>query len=501
MIGQKLNNRYEIEALLGEGATSTVYRARDSRLGREVAVKVLLPHVHSTTRQRFEREARAVAMLNHPAIMTIYDVGQDGNNSYLVVELIDGRPLYDLIPTPAAEVARLGRRICLALDYAHRAGLIHRDVKPANIYVLPSGEIKIMDMGLAMPVDASEKRLTAMGSIIGTPAYLSPEQAQGKKLDPRTDLYSLGVVMYELLTGQLPFDADDIGAILIQHVSKPPVPPSQIVPGVPDYVERAILRALEKQPDARFPTAGAMAEALIPPEGQDQAGSDAVTMNTPSVTGSRKIRVVLVDDHAILRATLATVLANSGEIVIIGQGGDGQQAIDLAEQLQPDLILLDLNMPRMSGLAALPQIKAAHPEIKVLVLTGRDENAYIMRALRYGANGYMLKTASEQELLQAVRDVQAGGLILGEGVAERIVQSLRLMDQMDPLDEDERDVLRCIAIGDEDNALIARRLGWDELHTTRTIMSVIDKLGVKTRTDAALTALRAGWISVDDIRV
>jgi DNA-binding NarL/FixJ family response regulator/tRNA A-37 threonylcarbamoyl transferase component Bud32 len=499
MIGQKLNNRYLIESLLGEGATSTVYRATDTRLGREVAVKVLLPHVHATTRQRFEREARAVAMLNHPSIMTIYDVGQDGNWSYLVVELINGRPLYDLIPSSGAVVADIGRKICLALDYAHKAGLIHRDVKPANIYVMPNGDVKIMDMGLAMPVDASEKRLTATGSIIGTPAYLSPEQAQGKKLDPRTDLYSLGVVLYELVTGQLPFDADDIGAILIQHVSKPATPPSQIVVGIPNFLERAILRALEKQPDARFATAGAMAEALIAPT--DQLTDFSETTVAPSVTGSRKIRVVLVDDHAILRATLATVLGNSGEIAIIGQGGDGQQAIDLADQLQPDLILLDLNMPRKSGLAALPELKAAHPEIKVLVLTGRDENAYIMRALRSGANGYMLKTANEHELLQAVRDVQAGGLVLGEGVAERIVQSLRLMDQMDPLNEDERDVLRCIAIGDEENALIAKRLGWDELHTTRTVMSVIDKLGVKSRTDAALTALRAGWISVDDMRV
>ncbi len=499
MIGQKLNNRYLIEALLGEGATSTVYRATDTRLEREVAVKILLPHVHATTRQRFEREARAVAMLNHPSIMTIYDVGQDGDWSYLVVEVINGRPLYDLIPSAGLIVADIGRKICLALDYAHKAGLIHRDVKPANIYVMPNGDVKIMDMGLAMPVDASEKRLTATGSIIGTPAYLSPEQAQGKKLDPRTDLYSLGVVLYELVTGQLPFDADDIGAILVQHVSKPATPPSQIVVGIPDFLERAILRALEKQPDARFPTAGAMADALAPTD--DQPTDVKATSAAPSVTGGRKIRVVLVDDHAILRATLATVLGNSGEIAIIGQGGDGQQAIDLADQLQPDLILLDLNMPRKSGLAALPELKAAHPEIKVLVLTGRDENAYIMRALRFGANGYMLKTANEHELLQAVRDVQAGALVLGEGVAERIVQSLRLMDQMDPLNEDERDVLRCIAIGDEDNALIARRLGWDELQTTRTVMSVIDKLGVKTRTDAALVGLRSGWISVDDIRV
>ena len=499
MIGQKLNNRYLIDSLIGEGATATVYRATDTRLGRPVAVKVLLPHVHATTRQRFEREARAAAMLNHPGIMAIYDVGQDGDYSYLVVELISGRPLYDFIPAAPAMVAELGRKICLALEYAHRAGLIHRDVKPANIYVTEDNAIKIMDMGLAMAADEHEKRLTASGSIIGTPAYLSPEQAQGKKLDPRTDLYSLGVVLYELLTGQLPFDADDIGAILIQHVSKPPVPPSQLMSGVPIFLERAILRALEKQPDSRYPSAAAMAEALTARKSSDP--DNLMTQAAPSADETPRIRVVLVDDHAILRATLATVLDNSGEIEVVGEGGDGQEAIQLADELRPEVMLLDLNMPRKGGLAALPEIKANHPEIKVLVLTGRDENAYIMRALRAGANGYMLKTANEHELIQAVHDVALGGLVLGQGVAERIVQSLQLMEQSDPLTEEERDVLRCIAVGEEDNAAIARRLGWDDVQVTRTVMRVVDKLGVKSRTDAALAALRSGWISVDDMQV
>src|SRR5579859_8172970 len=158
MIGQKLNNRYLVESLIGEGATATVYRATDMRLGRHVAVKLLLPHVHATTRQRFEREARAAAMLNHPSIMAIYDVGQDGDFYYLVVELINGRPLYELIPAAPTVVADLGQKICLALEYAHRAGLIHRDVKQANIYVVEDGTIKIMDMGLAMPADDHEKR-------------------------------------------------------------------------------------------------------------------------------------------------------------------------------------------------------------------------------------------------------------------------------------------------------------------------------------------------------
>jgi DNA-binding NarL/FixJ family response regulator len=269
--------------------------------------------------------------------------------------------------------------------------------------------------------------------------------------------------------------------------------------GVPVFLERAILRALEKEPDARYSSAAAMAEALA--ERKTGETSRNPSPGQPSASAPPRIRVVLVDDHAILRATLATVLDNSGEIEVIGQGGDGQEAIALADQLKPDVMLLDLNMPRKGGLAALPELKAGHPDMKVLVLTGRDENAYIMRALRAGANGYMLKTANEHELIQAVRDVSLGGLVLGEGVAERIVQSLQLMDQIDPLTEEERDLLRCIAVGEEDNAAIARRLGWDDIQVTRTVMRVVDKLGVKNRTDAALAALRSGWISIDDMQV
>jgi serine/threonine protein kinase/DNA-binding CsgD family transcriptional regulator len=507
MIGQKLSNRYVIQELIGEGATAAVYKATDMRLGRLVAVKILLPHVHVTTRQRFEREARAAGMLNHPGIMQIYDVGQDGDKSYLVCELIEGRPLHDLIPASADVVADISQKICLALDYAHSKGLIHRDVKPANIYITNDNQIKVMDMGLAMPIDARDKRLTATGSIIGTPAYLSPEQAQGKRLDPRTDLYSLAIVMYELLTGQLPFDADDIASILIQQVNKAPIPPSQLVAGIPDWLEAAILRALEKNPERRFASAAEMADALIEPQPIAPV-ADVVHSATPEKLSTRpsamindnRIRAVVVDDHVILRTTLATFLSDTGEVNVVGEGGNGLEAIELVKSLRPDVLLLDLNMPKMPGLVALPIIKKENSATKVIVLTGRDETTYIMQALRSGANGYMLKTASEQELLQAVRDVAGGNIVLGQGVAERIVQGLQMMNETDPLTEEERDVLRCIAAGLEENSDIAQKLGWDEEQTTRIVMETLDKLGVPSRNEAALKALRAGWISVDDMR-
>jgi DNA-binding NarL/FixJ family response regulator/tRNA A-37 threonylcarbamoyl transferase component Bud32 len=515
MIGQRLSDRYLIEEVVGEGATATVYKAMDMRLRRHVAVKILLPHVHASTRQRFEQEALAAAQLNHPGIMSIYDVGRDRDQYYIVVELVRGRPLYDYIPSAPAVIANLGKQICDALDFAHRAGFIHRDIKPANIYVTEDGQhIKLMDFGLAIPTDGSQKRLTAMGSIIGTPAYLSPEQAQGKPLDPRTDLYSLGIVLYEMATNQLPFDSDDITAILLQQVNKAATPPRELIPTLPKWLDTLILHALEKRPDQRFQSAAQMGAALAS-SGQPTSDSamaapsanndkdDRPTEDTPAAPlppAKKLIRAVLADDHASLRAPLAAYLEMSGDVEVVGEASNGREAIALAEQHRPDVILLDLNMPVMGGLDALPEIKKVSNSIKVLVLTGRDETPYIMRALRNGANGYILKTATEEEVVAAVREVFSGTTVLGKGIAEKIVEGLKNMNNVDPLNAEEHAVLRCIAAGYEENYQIAERLKINEDTIPRVIKNLVDKLGVKSRSEAALMALRAGWITMEDIR-
>ncbi len=522
MIGQKLGNRYELLELIGEGATATVYKAMDTRLQRIVAVKVLLPYVDDTTRKRFQREALAAARLNHPGIMAIYDVGED-KQPYLIVEYIEGRALHHLIPSPPEVVAAVGRAICLALDYAHKRELIHRDIKPANIHITPDGDVKIMDFGLA--ITGATKRLTAMGRIIGTPAYLSPEQAQGMKLTFHTDLYSTGVVLYEMLTGSLPFDSDDIGVLLLQQVKKAPTPPSELVGGVPPELERVILKALEKQPEDRFESARAMADALAPlaPEA-DQVLVPGKTIESPSagvkpqarpesetraesvgVTGAKAstgaIRVALADDHRVLRMTLAMFLDDTEGIEVVGEADNGEQTLKLVGETQPDVLLLDLEMPGLSGLDALPQIRETWPGIRVLVLTGQTEDSYIMRALRAGAHGYILKTTEEHTLIQAVRDVMKGHLVLGHGVAERVAQGFVTQQNSnggEEYGELERMILIGIAAG-LSNDEIADHLRIDPQLVDEQLKQLITKLGAKTRTETSLIALRRGVIKLDDV--
>lgn len=509
-IGHKLLDRYVIEKLIGEGSTSTVYQARDHRLQRLVVIKVLSPYVRETARARFSREARSAAALNHPNIMAIYDEAQEDDLHFLVVEFVEGRPLNDFIPTLPEVAINLGVQLCNALDYAHRMNIIHRDIKPANIMVTHEGVVKIMDFGLAMARDA--KHVTAHGSIIGTPAYLSPEQARGQELDHRTDIYSLGVVLYEMVTGRLPFDSNDISALLLQKVTEDPQPPRDWVSTLPPWLDAAIMKALHRKPEERFQSAAEFARALGqkggPPPSEEalplevrssQEARDLPTEEAPPIySAARPISVIVADDHAVLRASIAYYLDDQADVRVLGEAATGEEALRLCEQQAPDVLLLDLNMPGGSGLAILPRIREKHPQTRVLILTGRTEDAYIMRALQAGAHGYLLKTSSQEELLDAVRKVAQGHMVLGAGVAERVVSELLSAQRQNPLTEQERAVLLCIVAGAETNDAIASKLGYSEQEVVSHLKSAIDKLGAQSRAQAALMALRAGLITVDE---
>jgi DNA-binding NarL/FixJ family response regulator len=221
--------------------------------------------------------------------------------------------------------------------------------------------------------------------------------------------------------------------------------------------------------------------------------TEPLSKTTPAV------RIILADDHSLTRQSLAYFLDDIPGFVVVGQASEGEEAFQQIGERNPDVILLDLNMPGTSGLKILPRIRKEYPEVKVLVLTGRDENTYIMQALRAGAHGYVLKASSEAQLEQAIREVALGHLVRGHGVAERVVQEvLERGTPETPLDAIEKDILTCVAAGYE-NPEIARQLGMPEMEVARLLMSIIDRLGVKSKTDAALMALRAGWISLDEL--
>ena len=496
MIGRTLRNRYHILELLGDGSTATVYKAADKRLGREVALKVLLPHVRESVQKRFFQEATAVAQLNHPNIMAIYDMDEEGGTHFLVVEYVEGDSLSRYIPSSPEIVVNLGQQIAMALHYAHERDIIHRDIKPANIKVTPQGVVKIMDLGLALPREA--KRVTADGMIIGTPAYLSPEQAQALALDRRTDIYSLGVVLYEMATGQLPFSSDDIPALLVQQVKQPPPPPRIINPDIPLAMESVILKALEKQPGRRYQTAEALAQAL-------QASVHAESVSQPTMAArpvtaplSRPpLRLVLADDHNILRKTLVSFLSERDDMMVVGEAADGEAALQQVLALQPDVVLLDLNMPIKGGLEVLPEIRHGVPSAKVLVLTGRDEDWYITQALRAGAHGYILKSANENDLIDGIRKVAQGTLVLGSGVAEKVVTGA-LRGTNEKLSQDERMVILMVASG-YDNDGISARLNMPMTLVVETLAHAMDKLGAKDRHAAALKALRRGDILLEEL--
>ena len=519
MIGRKLRKRYEIREHLGDGSTATVYKAFDERLGRDVAIKMLLPHVRDTTRKRFFQEATAAAQLNHPNIMSIYDIDEDGGRNFLVVEFVEGVSLAYYVPSAPEVVIDLGVQIALALQYAHEREIIHRDIKPANIHVTPDGRVKIMDLGLALPREA--KRVTAHGMVIGTPAYISPEQAQGLELDHRTDIYSLGIVLYELATGELPFNADDITALLLQHVKQPPPPPRLIVSDLPMALENAILKALEKNPARRFQSCAAVAAAMQAalPQGRvhETSAQEKVTpgSGTPPVAPEtvvagrarpprpaqkRTYRIILADDHTLLRRSLAGMLEMRDEYIVVAEAADGESALEQTVSILPDVLVLDLNMPVRGGLDILPEVRAQAPQVKVLVLTGRDEDALIMRALRAGAHGYLLKSAEESELVDAIARVTEGQLVLGKGVAEKVVGGMLAPNTPDSerLDETDQRILLHIAAGLSNDA-IAQQLDIPQMTIIERLARIMDLLNAGDRHNAALIALRSGYILLEDL--
>jgi serine/threonine protein kinase len=338
LTGRTLDQKYYLESKLGVGGMGTVYRAGRLLIGDRVAVKVLHPDQMADPQavERFRREAQTASRLKHPNVVTVYDFGvsREGLN-YQVMELAGGESLRSLVhrhgrltETAAAEIIR---QVCAALDETHRQGIVHRDIKPENILVqtIPGGlRVKVLDFGIAALRDVKAGRLTRTGAVVGTPHYMSPEHCLGEELDGRSDIYSLGIVLFEMLTGVVPFDSPTLTAIVIKHVNDPPPRPRILNPKISPAVESVVLRALEKRRDARPQTAGEMARRLIAAAGSARPGSShpatvaAPGVVTPAPITTPKLReLVTPEPNRRVATSLGAAPAFGGVSPIMGSSG------------------------------------------------------------------------------------------------------------------------------------------------------------------------------------
>jgi serine/threonine-protein kinase len=424
-VPQQLGGRYQIGDLLGRGGMAEVHIGTDSRLGRTVAVKMLRPDLarDPSFQARFRREAHSAASLNHPAVVAVYDTGEDefaGNPvPYIVMEYVEGSTLRDLlasgnrlVPERALEIVD---GVLAALAYSHQQGIVHRDIKPANVMLTAAGEVKVMDFGIARSLDDMSATMTQTSAVIGTAQYLSPEQARGEQVDARSDLYSTGCLLYELLTGRPPFVGDSPVSVAYQHVREEPVPPSQVDPDVSPSVDAIVLKALTKNRDDRYQTADEMrrdisaalagrpvAAVLPPPPAATQQISRTTvlpgTSTIPPVGGShrddqdgrggRALGYALLGLAVLAVFVIAALIARS---LLDGSGGADVAVPDVTGLTVPDAraaleakkLTLGTETPKASDTVPEGNIIDQSPEsgtqlkeggaVSVTVSTGADE--------------------------------------------------------------------------------------------------------------------------------
>jgi eukaryotic-like serine/threonine-protein kinase len=418
MIGQLIDGRYEVEELAGKGGMSSVYRARDRVLGRRVALKILHEHFSTDDEyvERFRREARAIARLNHPNIVTVIDRGEEDGRQYIVFEYVEGENLKGLLShgaLPVDQALRYGLQIAGALDFAHKRGLVHRDVKPQNVLLTEEGEPKVTDFGIARSVDVQS--VTQSGTVLGTSDYIAPEQARGEQVDQRTDIYSLGVMLYELLTGEVPYSGDNFVAVAMQHLHDPVPSVLDRRRDVPVRLDLAVQRSMAKDPADRFDSMEELIDELDRCFGELGSEDEATRIVRPPrrqrATRPRR-RLPVVPFLLILLAAAAVaggaylLLGDSPDVPIVAEenpsgpvrltaaaaydpvGGDGEHNSELAQATDRDPatdwrteeyedftkpgVGLVLSAPRQVALSELTV--RADPGFEAKIRAGNDSN-------------------------------------------------------------------------------------------------------------------------------
>ncbi|NDJ77467.1 MAG: serine/threonine protein kinase, partial [Chloroflexi bacterium] len=344
LLGQTIGN-YRIESRIGKGGMATVYRARQLNMQRDVAVKIMAEELAEDPAfiDRFEHEARMIANLEHPRIVPVHDYGQQGMLCYLVMRVIEGETLWHRLlkgPLPLQMAGKYTTQIAEALDYAHGRSIIPRDLKPNNILIDQLDNIYMMDFGLAKML-ASSRHLTATGAVLGTPAYMSPEQWRGEAVDARTDIYSLGVILYEMVAGRVPFESETPFTLMYKHINDPPPSPREFAPQLPQDVEAVIMRALAKDRHHRYQSAGEMARALA----RVLSGLD-IQVGVPLPRAKAPTEL---EPDAVVRKPTASELARPVGAAVESDGQPPQPAI-----VQPP--------PTGGAPSAQPQAKAPPPQ-------------------------------------------------------------------------------------------------------------------------------------------
>jgi len=401
---------YRIVERIGRGGMATVYKAYHAALDRYVAIKVLPDFFAEDDgyRERFQLEAQSVARLRHPNILNVFDFGQEGGITYLVLELVEGGTLADRLGAQMdlQGVVAILRPLASALDHAHSQGVVHRDIKPSNILMHRDGTPILADFGLAQ-LAAVVRKLTASGIVLGTPEYMSPEQSAGGEIGPPSDLYSFGIVAYEMLTGRVPFQADTPVAVLLSHLNKPVPPTLELAGELSGHVEVVLRKALAKAPQDRFASASEFVAALTPaawPTRERSGANGASNGETPQRKVSRsRPKVLVVDDGEANRELIEACLA--GVDCQIQLAEDGPSALQAIEAAPPDLVLLDVQMPGMDGYEVCQRIRA-DPKLRlipVVMITALDNGADRVKALDSGADDFMSKPVERVELVARVK--------------------------------------------------------------------------------------------------